>query len=135
MCISVCSVMHVSVCLCAGKSVSSRLTNQSHPDTVTLSTLCSTFPSASSRPWRERTLLKRRNSHIYKLPLFRPGVLIFTVFFTGTRASAHTHSGCVTSSGEVFLCGLIIVQHLAVHKLTGLKDAATVFFFIGVQGD
>lgn len=26
------------------------------------------------------------------------------------------------------VCGLVIVQHLAVHKLTGLKDTVTVFF-------
>lgn len=30
----------------------------------------------------------------------------------------------------VLLCGLVILQHLAVHKLTRLKDMVTGFFFL-----
>lgn len=81
----VCLSVHLCVCVRACMSMSSLLTNPSHPsDTVTLSTLCFLSPSDWLPPWREP-----RTHQI--MPLFHWETVWF-IYFSLVPRSQGTHS-------------------------------------------
>lgn len=128
-CVCLCVFTHVRVCL----SVLALVCQWPHCSQIHLtpSALCSSSPSDSFPPRESEASQKQRNSLIYR-PQIRPKAFILTLLFRCTLPTyMHNIQRC---SNFVHLCGLVIVQHLALHKLIRLKDTATVFF-PGVQGE
>lgn len=109
-CALVCVPVHMSVCLsvclrvCTCMSMSSLLTNLSHPsDTMTLSTLCFLSPSDSLPPWREP------RTH-QKMLLFRWETVSF-IYFSSVPESQCSHYR------NVHMC-----MQAGTHLLHGCKD-------------